>query len=144
MPLPARLGGLFMLGVVASSLPSVVQAAAGDTSWLCWMTASAPPVIRCSLEISSQSGSLAMDEAEADDMLELLQDRFHQGATVQELERLYQGYGSPAVARQIMTIPLFNIPLDTSWREQRPQQLLQALLCNKGQRCKIRLRTPHN
>lgn len=85
-----------------------------------------------------------MDEAEADDMLELLQDRFHQGATVQELERLYQGYGSPAVARQIMTIPLFNIPLDTSWREQRPQQLLQALLCNKGQRCKIRLRTPHN
>lgn len=144
MPLPARLGCLLMLGALAGLLPPFAQAADNTSSWLCWMTAGAAPVIRCTLEIPDESASPAPENAEAEDMLDLLQERFHEGATVQELERLLQLYGSPAAAKQIMTIPLFNIPLESSWREQRPQQLLQALLCSKGRRCKIRLRTAHD
>jgi hypothetical protein len=141
------LAWLVMLNLYCSSLPATAQTAvadAGDTSWLCWMAPSAPPVIRCSLEIAYQPAPLTLEQADSSEVLELLHTRFYEGATAEELERLYQLCIETTAADNILTIPLHTIPYEESWREERPQQLLRALLCQKDSPCMITLRKPKN
>jgi hypothetical protein len=135
----------WLIALILSScwLSAFAQTTDGNNlSWLCWMNSNNPPVIRCLLEIADQPAPLTLEEADASEILELLNTRFYEGATSDELERLYQLYSSTTADNEILTIPLHTIPYQSSWREQRPQQLLRALLCDKDSPCSITLRKP--
>jgi hypothetical protein len=138
-----RLSWLMPLLLYCGCLPAFAQTTDGNNlSWLCWMNSNNPPVIRCLLEIADQPVPLTLEEADAGEILELLNTRFYEGATTDELERLYQLYSSSTVDNEILTIPLHTIPYQSSWREHRPQQLLRALMCDKDSPCNITLRKP--
>ena len=94
--------------------------------------------IRCVLDSDSPKWQELEADADDSDIMEQFRARFDAGAGREELEQLFQLVGDKFEFINFWFIPIFNEPFETSWQEERPQQLVRAYLCTGDPACVVR------
>lgn len=120
--------------------PQAKRVAAPVNAWDCWIDAGEGGGIRC---IADRDRPLPLpaeytDEDEAAEaLLELVHDHLHRGNAARAGELVRE---VPHLLRRedLWAIRLNAPPLDTSWREARPQRLVRSLLCRGSADCSVR------
>ncbi len=118
----------------ASKAPAAVEA------WDCWIDAADGGGIRCIADRDrppTQPGDCSDDDEAAEVLLELVHDYLHRGIPGRASELVREE--SHLLRRDdLWTIRLHAPPLDSSWRDARPAQLVRSLLCRGQSTCAIR------
>lgn len=143
------LGAGLSLAVVAMAGPPA--AASGRTAhypgthapvsaWDCWVDAGERGGIRCMPDrdrpLPLPADYTDEDEA-AEALLELVHDYLHKGNALRAGELVRDA--SHLLRRgDLWTVHLNAPPLDSSWRESRPERLVRALLCRGVTGCEVR------
>ncbi len=118
----------------ASTAPAAVEA------WDCWIDAGEGGGIRCIADRDRAlppPGDRTDDDEAAEVLLELVHDYLHRGITGRASELVREE--SHLLRRDdLWTVRLHAPPLDSSWRDARPAQLVRSLLCRGRSPCAIR------
>ncbi|HEY3326594.1 MAG TPA: hypothetical protein VGK14_05420, partial [Novimethylophilus sp.] len=114
------------------------QQASRATSWLCWIVSAETFYIRCVLDTDSREWREPETNAGDHEIMEQFRARFDAGAGREELEHLFQLFGDKFEFANFWFIPVYNEPYETSWQEERPQQLVRAYLCTGDAGCRVR------
>ncbi len=137
-----KLLGLAVMAACLMLLP-MKQAMADGAEWLCWVVHTDTNYLRCVLDSGPGSWREHIEEGDADDELHyLLHERFVAGAPREELEQAFQLIENKKAFIDFWFIPVYNEPLETSWREQRPQMLMRAFLCPGDKSCQVLFHNP--
>lgn len=122
----------------AAHLPAVH---APVSAWDCWVDAGERGGIRCMPDrdrpVPLPADYTDEDEA-AEALLELVHDHLHKGNALRAGELVRDA--SHLLRRDdLWTVPLNAPPLESSWRESRPERLVKALLCRGVTGCEVRI-----
>lgn len=132
---------LFLLLCCMPLLVSPLLAAepSPDVSWACWIVSYETFYIRC-VPDSASAKWLQPQDAYAREIAAQFFARYDAGASREELENLFQLFSDSFDFADFWFIPIYNEPYETSWQEERPQQLVRAYLCPGDRACRVRFR----
>jgi hypothetical protein len=119
--------------------PGVILAAEPEaqTTWLCWVVHEETHYLRCVLDSESPAWREIEPGIDELEFLRLFRARFDAGAGREELEHLFQAFNDKFQFINFWYVPIYNEPFETSWREERPQQLMRAYLCPDAAACTV-------
>lgn len=142
---PGRLLCIALLAaiVVAAATPSHPRAgdvAASTLDWDCWVSTTEPVAIRCIVARETRASGIDEDELQAA-LLEHVHSLIHARRT-QEIDGVLLSNLQVLGEGSVWSIFIWNQPFDTSWREDRPRNVVRIALCPRDYACNVFLERP--
>lgn len=123
----------------SSGVPASLQGYA--PAWDCWVDAGEGGGLRCIEDRDLPRPSWAdvgdVDDEASETLLELIHGHLHRGDPGRASE-LVREVAHLIRRGDVWTVPLGAPPIDSSWRDARPERLVRALLCRREPGCAVR------
>lgn len=133
------LGMLPLLFAAATAFGQTAAAPPAVVGFHCWIGTDGAPLytrrIRC---IADRELRLEeMPDLESPNIVDLLHRELHFGSGVSTEKLFKANVERVRESREVWNIRIFTDPYDSSWEEQRPQQLVNAVLCPRDLTCTV-------
>lgn len=120
--------------------PQAGAVAPGTLDWDCWVSTTEPVAIRCIVARETRASGADEDELEAA-LLEHVHSLIHSRRT-QEIDGVLLSNLQVLGEGSVWSIFIWNQPFDTSWREDRPKNVVRIALCPPDYACNVFLERP--
>jgi len=139
MKLSRSISALGLLFVAATAFAQTAGEPVPGVGLHCWLGSDGAPFfarkIRCITDRELRLDELP--DLQSPTIVDLLHRELHFGTAV-STERVFKAnIERVQESAEVWTIRIFNEPYDSSWEEQRPQRLVNAVLCPAGWNCTV-------
>lgn len=139
MKRPVSIGILAILCAAATAFGQTAAAPSAGVGFHCWVGNDGAPLftrrIRC---IADREIRLEeMPDMESPGIIDILHRELHFGSGVSTEKMFKANIERVRESGEVWNIRIFTDPYDSSWEEQRPQKLVNAVLCPRDLTCAV-------